>query len=407
MISALDILTSGVLRYPLIIAILIGLTAPVVGTFLVQKRLSLLGDGLGHVALTGVAVGWLVGAWTSAGPADLLAIPGALVASVIGALAIEYVREIGHTSRDVALAILFYGGIAGGVVIIQLAGGTSQNLMGYLFGSLSTVTAPDVVIAVVLAVVVLGIGLGLSGLLAAVTSDEEFARASGLPVRAVNILIAVMAALTVTLSMRIVGALMVSALMIVPVAAAQTLVVGFTRTMRTAMAIAVFCSLGGLVITVYVDLPPGGVIVLLSIGVYALGLITKAVLPERRGAGGRRRDSAAGTGSRPPRCAAGWRRDRPAVDRGVRAGTDHQGGAARAAGGARETPRRRARHGDPAAALRCRLTVAFGASPPHGGHSRDGGQSAPCNGIPASAPRSSRPLRGRTTSAVHSRSTSR
>lgn len=298
MISALDILTSGVLRYPLIIAILIGLTAPVVGTFLVQKRLSLLGDGLGHVALTGVAVGWLVGAWVAAGPADLLAIPGALAASVLGALGIEYVREIGHTSRDVALAILFYGGIAGGVVIIQLAGGTSQNLMGYLFGSLSTVTAPDVIIAVVLAIVVLGIGLGLSGLLAAVTSDEEFARASGLPVRAVNILIAVMAALTVTLSMRIVGALMVSALMIVPVAAAQTLVVGFTRTMRTAMAIAVFCSLGGLMITVYVDLPPGGVIVLLSIGVYALGLIAKAVLPGRRAEHEASADAAPGPGPR-------------------------------------------------------------------------------------------------------------
>src|SRR5699024_5515338 len=136
-------------------------------------------------------------------------IPGALVASVIGALAIEYVREIGHTSRDVALAILFYGGIAGGVVIIQLAGGTSQNLMGYLFGSLSTVTAPDVVIAVVLAVVVLGIGLGLSGLLAAVTSDEEFARASGLPVRAVEIMIEVLAALQVKLTQRVMIVLLV------------------------------------------------------------------------------------------------------------------------------------------------------------------------------------------------------
>ncbi|ASK64652.1 ABC transporter [Brachybacterium avium] len=281
MISPLDILTSDLLRYPLIIAVLIGLTAPVVGTYLVQKRLSLLGDGLGHVALTGVAVGWLIGAWTSAAPADLLAIPGALAASVIGALLIEYVREVSHTSRDVALAILFYGGIAGGVVIIQLAGGTSQNLMAYLFGSLSTVTAPDALISVVLAVVVLGIGVGLSGLLAAVTADEEFARASGLPVRIVNVLIAVMAALTVTLSMRIVGALMVSALMIVPVAAAQNLVVGFTRTMRTAMVIAVLCSLGGLLITVYVDLPPGGVIVLLTIAVYALGLLTRALRPVR------------------------------------------------------------------------------------------------------------------------------
>ncbi len=267
-----DLLTSDIMRYPLIIAVLMGVTAPVVGTYLVQKRLSLLGDGLGHVALTGVAVGWLVGAWVQTTPHDLLAIPGALLASVIGALVIELVREVGHTSRDVALAILFYGGIAGGVVIIQLAGGTSQSLMGYLFGSLATVTGTDLVIALILAVIVLAIGVGLSQLLHAVTSDEEYARAAGLPVRAVNILIAVLAALTVTLAMRIVGALMVSALMIVPVAAAQTMVIGFARTMRTAMAIGVACSLGGLVLTAYVDLPPGGVIVLLTIAVYATGL---------------------------------------------------------------------------------------------------------------------------------------
>lgn len=282
MIPDLSLMTSDIVRYPLIIAVLIGLTAPVVGTFLVQKRLSLLGDGLGHVALTGVALGWLVGAWTTVSPMDAFAIPGALLASVVGALAIEYVREVGHTSRDVALAILFYGGIAGGVVIIQLAGGTSQNLMGYLFGSLSTVTRSDLWIALILAAVVMVIGVGLTGLLSAVTTDEEFARASGLPVRLVNVLIAVMAALTVTLAMRIVGALMVSALMIVPVAAAQTMVVGFRRTMRTAMLIAVVCAVVGLTVTVYVDLPPGGVIVLLTIGVYAVGLIVRGIVESAR-----------------------------------------------------------------------------------------------------------------------------
>ena len=282
MIPDLSLMTSDIVRYPLIIAVLIGLTAPVVGTFLVQKRLSLLGDGLGHVALTGVALGWLVGAWTTVSPMDAFAIPGALLASVVGALAIEYVREVGHTSRDVALAILFYGGIAGGVVIIQLAGGTSQNLMGYLFGSLSTVTRSDLWIALILAAVVMVIGVGLTGLLSAVTTDEEFARASGLPVRLVNVLIAVMAALTVTLAMRIVGALMVSALMIVPVAAAQTMVVGFRRTMRTAMLIAVVCAVVGLTVTVYVDLPPGGAIVLLTIGVYAVGLIVRGVVDSAR-----------------------------------------------------------------------------------------------------------------------------
>ena len=167
-------------------------------------------------------------------------------------------------------------------MIIQLAGGTSQNLMGYLFGSLSTVTRSDLWIALILAAVVMVIGVGLTGLLSAVTTDEEFARASGLPVRLVNVLIAVMAALTVTLAMRIVGALMVSALMIVPVAAAQTMVVGFRRTMRTAMLIAVVCAVVGLTVTVYVDLPPGGVIVLLTIGVYAVGLIVRGIVESAR-----------------------------------------------------------------------------------------------------------------------------
>jgi zinc transport system permease protein len=285
-ITPWELLTSEIMRYPLLIAVLIGLTAPIVGTYLVQKRLSLLGDGLGHVALTGVAVGWLVGALVHTSPNDLLAIPGALVASVIGAVVIELVREFGHTSRDVALAILFYGGIAGGVVVIQLAGGGSQSLVGYLFGSLATVTRSDLVITIVLAVVVLLVGGLMGKMLFAVTGDEEFARASGLPVRAMNILIAVIAALTVTLAMRIVGALMVSALMIVPVAAAQGLVVGFRRTMRTAVVIAVVCSLGGLVLTAYVDLPPGGVIVLLTIAVYVLGLVVRPIVTRIR----RRRD---------------------------------------------------------------------------------------------------------------------
>src|SRR5699024_3422999 len=143
-----------------------------------------------------------------------------------------------------------------------------------------------------------------SGLLAAVTADEEFARASGLPVRIVNVLIAVMAALTVTLSMRIVGALMVSALMIVPVAAAQHFAVVSTRTRRPAMPIAVVCSLGGLLITVYVDLPPGGVIVLLTIAVYALGLSVWALRPVRepRAVGGH--GPACSCGAPAPACAS-------------------------------------------------------------------------------------------------------
>ena len=242
----LDMLSTPLMQRGLLAALLVGIVAPVMGTFLVQRRLSLLGDGIGHVALTGVALGWLVGAAAGVTPVDALAVPGAVVAAIVGAVGIEIVRERGRTSADVALALLFYGGIAGGVIIIQLAGGQSSNLMAYLFGSISVVTTWDLVLTAVLALVVLGLGVGLRPALFTVSHDEEFARASGLPVRLLNVAIAVMAALTVTVAMRVVGLLLVSALMIVPVAVAQLLTRSFVTTMRLAIGIGVVACVVGL-----------------------------------------------------------------------------------------------------------------------------------------------------------------
>ena len=117
-------LASPLMQRGLLIAALVGVSAPVIGTYLVQRRLALLGDGIGHVALTGVAMGWLAGSAAGLTPHDALAVPGAVVAAVIGAVLIEVMRTKGRTSGDVALALLFYGGIAGGVRRIGLAGGT-------------------------------------------------------------------------------------------------------------------------------------------------------------------------------------------------------------------------------------------------------------------------------------------
>jgi zinc transport system permease protein len=264
----------------LLAALLVGLAAPVMGTYLVQRRLSLLGDGIGHVALTGVALGWLVG--NAMGLVEgALAVPGAVVAAVLGAVVIELVRERGRTSGDLALALLFYGGIAGGVLLISLAGGTNANLMAYLFGSISSVSPQDLWLTVVLASVVLLIGVGLRSALFAVCHDEEFARAAGLPVRVLNIAIAVIAALTVTVAMRVVGLLLVSALMIVPVAAAQLVAGSFRRTMTLAMVIGVTVCLAGLSVTYWVDLSPGAMIVVLAIAVYALVSAVRPALRRR------------------------------------------------------------------------------------------------------------------------------
>ncbi|PWD49499.1 ABC transporter [Serinibacter arcticus] len=269
MSTFVEMLTSPLMQRALVAALVVGLAAPVVGTYLVQRRLSLLGDGVGHVALVGVAAGWLVGSAMSLTPHDALAIPGAVVAAVIGAVVIDVVRSRGRTSGDVALALLFYGGIAGGVLLIGLAGGTTANLMGYLFGSIATVSGGDVLTIAVLGAVVLAIGLGLRPALFAVSQDEEFALSLGLPVRVLNLVIAVVAALTVTVSMRVVGLLLVSAIMIVPVAVAQQVAPSFRSTMSIAMVVGVLVCVSGLVITYYHQLSPGAVIVCLAIAVYA------------------------------------------------------------------------------------------------------------------------------------------
>ena len=175
--------SSPLMQRSLLIALLVGLSAPIVGTYLVHRRLAMLGDGIGHIALTGVALGWLAGTAVNATTADHYAIPGALLVSLLGAVSIEVVRSSGRTSADVALAMLFYGGIAGGVLLIGLAGGTSAQLTSYLFGSISTVTWSDITITTILAAGILLIGVGLAPALYSVSNDEEFARSTGLPVR--------------------------------------------------------------------------------------------------------------------------------------------------------------------------------------------------------------------------------
>lgn len=266
----IELLTSPLFLRSLIAALLVGVSAPVVGTYLVHRRLAMLGDGIGHVALTGVALGWLVGSAANLVPVDQLAVPGALVASVAAAVAIELIRQSGRTSADVVLAVLFYGGIAAGVVLIGLAGGTSTQLNSYLFGSLATVSWSDLVIIAVMAIVIFTFGIGLRGALFSVTSDEDFAVASGLPVRGLSMLIAVLSAVTVAVSMRVVGALLVSALMIVPVATSGLFARSFKGTMALGTVLGGVLCVAGLWVTFYVNVSPGAMIVVLAVTLYAV-----------------------------------------------------------------------------------------------------------------------------------------
>src|SRR5690625_3476231 len=178
--------------------------------------------------------------------------------------------------------MLFYGGIAGGVLLIGIAGGTTANLNGYLFGSIATVSRTDLWLTIALVVAILAVGIGLRPALFVLSHDEEFARASGLPVRLLNIAVAVLAALTVSVAMRVVGVLLVSALMIVPVATAQLVTGSFRATMTLAMAIGVAVNVVGLGITYVHPLSPGAMIVVLAIGVFGVVSLVRPLLGRRR-----------------------------------------------------------------------------------------------------------------------------
>jgi zinc transport system permease protein len=239
----------------------VGLLAPVVGFFLVQRQMSLIGDGIGHVAFAGVAAGYLIGVspvWT------------ALVAAIVGAVAIEWLRAHRKAAGDQALALVFYTGIAGGVVLISAAGALNANLFTYLFGSILTVSRGDLLRIALLGLGALLLLAVLLRALLAVAIDEEGARVAGLPVPILNGVVSMLAALTIGISMRIVGILLIAALMVVPVIAAQRVAWSLRSTMGLSVAMGLGSVLTGLTVSYYANLPPGGTIVLTASGIFLL-----------------------------------------------------------------------------------------------------------------------------------------
>lgn len=270
----MEILETALMQRALIAAVLVGVIAPAVGIYLVQRRQALMGDGIGHVAMTGVGLGFLL----STSPVWM-----ATLVAIVGSIAMELIRAYGRTRGDIALAMLFYGGMAGGVLLINLSPtGSNANLSSYLFGSLSTVSEADLDAIWILAALVVLVTVGLRRQLFAVSQDEEFARVTGLPVRALNLLVAVTAAVTVTVAMRVVGLLLVSALMVVPVAAAQQITRSFAVTFVLAVVIGTAVTLAGTVTSYYQDVPPGATIVLLAIGVFLVLTVLATPLARRR-----------------------------------------------------------------------------------------------------------------------------
>jgi zinc transport system permease protein len=259
---------SEFMRLAFAVGAIVGVLAPTVGFFLVQRRMSLVGDGIGHVAFAGVALGVLL---------DVSPVLTALVAAVGGAVGIEWLRSRRGAAGDQALALVFYTGIAAGVVLISIAGSLNVDLFSYLFGSILTVTRTDLALMAVFGTTSLVVIALFYRALSAVVLDEEGARVAGLPIGALNVLVAALAALTIALSMQVVGILLIAALMVLPVTAATRIAWSMRSTLLLSAAIGLGSALVGLTASYYGDIPPGGTVVLVAAASVLVAMAVDAV----------------------------------------------------------------------------------------------------------------------------------
>lgn len=262
-----EILEYGFMQRALLSGIIISIICPMIGMFLVLRRMSMVGDSLSHVALAGVAASFLTGAYPMV---------GSLIFTIGAALGIEKLRKSYEEYAEISIAIILSGGIGLAVVLISLARNINIDLMGYLFGSLTTIIQEDIYLMMILGVFIVSTILYLYRQLFYIAFDEEGARIAGVAVERINIFFTILIALTITISMRVVGILLVSSLMVIPVAAAIQLEKSFKKTMIFAIVIAFISVVVGIILSFYFELAPGGTIVLLSVLILMLILLYKS-----------------------------------------------------------------------------------------------------------------------------------
>lgn len=249
--------------------IIIGAIAPLIGMFLVVRRYALMADTLAHVSLFGVAVGLALG---------LSPILVALGISITAALIIEHLRRTRKIFGEALLALFLSGSLAGAVVLMSMTQGFSMNIFSYLFGSITTVTQSDLALIFWFGVAVfLSITLLYRHLLF-VSLDEELAEAQGVPSKLLNMALVILAAITVSLSMRIVGALLIGALLVIPVITALQFRQSFLYTTLLSIVFSLTSVIAGLFLSYYLSVASGGMIVLVALLLFLLSLITKPKL---------------------------------------------------------------------------------------------------------------------------------
>jgi zinc transport system permease protein len=254
----------------LIACVAVGASSPTIGAFLVQKRLSLVGDGVGHVAFAGVGLGLLVGVWP---------VWTALAFAVVGAVGVEMLRARKKAGGDLALALFFYAGIALGTVFAAKAGDLDLEALPYLFGDPCKISPSGLLAMLVVVGAVAGGVWSLRRVLFAIVTDEDWARVEGLPVDTLSVALAGLTAAVIVAGMKVVGLLLVAALMVLPVASAQLLARSFRRTVALAAVIGAGSAVIGVVIGRAFDLSISGTIVLVAAAVFTVASIARRSLP--------------------------------------------------------------------------------------------------------------------------------
>ncbi|SOC36304.1 metal ABC transporter permease [Ureibacillus acetophenoni] len=257
--------------------LIIGVVAPLLGVFIVVRRMSLIADALSHVTLAGIA-GSLFLSQSFASLALLNPIYLGIVASVGGSMLIERLRSLYKHYEELAIPIIMSAGIGLSAIFISLAKGFNTDLMSYLFGSVSAVSRQDLIVVLLIALVVFIFLLLFFKEMFVLSFDEEYAKATGLPSKWIHLLFMIVVALVIAASMRIVGILLVSSLITLPVAAAMRISKGFKDTILYAIIFGESAVIIGLVSAFYLNLAPGGTIVVTSIIILFIVISIKKLL---------------------------------------------------------------------------------------------------------------------------------
>ena len=263
----LEALSYGFMQKALVAGIAVGLICSFMGTFLVLRRYSLFGDGIAHVAFGGVSVGLFLGVFP---------LWSAFIVSILGGLGLQKLRQSTKISGDAAVAVVLVSGLAVGVILVSSSGGFSVDLFSFLFGSILLISNEDTAMILAISAGIIATLVVMQKQFLHLTFNEEQAKIAGLPVTLLNYAFVILASVTVVTSMRLVGILLISALIVIPNITAMMFGKGFKKTVGISMLISVASVVSGILLSYYYNIAPSGTIVMIAVSILIGVLVARS-----------------------------------------------------------------------------------------------------------------------------------